>query len=467
VESLSRRVVIVGAGIAGLTAAWELQKRGIDVTVLEQRERVGGVIVTERIRGFVIDAGPDALLTQKPAALELCRELGLGARLVSTLPPRTAFVVKRGQLLPLPEASYLGIPTRVWPFVRSPLFSWAAKIRMGAELVRTRGALADESIGSFIGRRFGREAVDYLAEPLLAGIHAGDVDQLSIHALFPRLVALESRYGSVTRGLRAGSTVSAAGPGTAPSAFVSFAEGMAELPDALAAALRPGTVQCRTGVLQISGPRPYRVTLDSDVTLQARHVIVATPAWAAARMLRSLDSAAASSCDRVPYASTATVALAYHRSQVSHPLRGTGFVVPRRERQTLTAGTWVTSKWPHRAPADTVLLRGFVGGATAPDALSRSDERIVQDVEREFRALLGITGAPQLVRVFRWPNATPQYVVGHLARVAQLEEHLRRHPGVYVTGSGYRGTGIPDCIADARATAARVAQDLASDGGGG
>jgi protoporphyrinogen/coproporphyrinogen III oxidase len=460
--SSSFDVLIVGAGIAGLSAAWELQQRGVAVAVLEQRDRVGGVIVTERVGGLVIDGGPDALLTQKPAGLELCRELGLSSRLVATLLPRTAYVVKRRALVPLPEASFLGLPTRVVPFARSRLFSWPGKVRMTTEALRARGTLQDESIGSFIRRRFGHEAVEYLAEPLLAGIHAGDVDQLSVHALFPRLVALEQRYGSVLKGLRAGATSTQMPSGvTPPSAFVSFPDGLATLPEALAAALHPHTVRFRTGVLQISGPRPYKVTLDTDVSLEARHVIVATPAWAAARMLRSLDGAAAGLCDRIPYASTATVVLGFHRAQVAHPLHGTGFVVPRRERRTVTACTWVTSKWPNRAPADTVLLRAFVGGATAPEALSRNDEAIVNAVGDELREVLSITGEPQFVRVFRWPHATPQYLVGHGGRIARLEERLRHHPGIHLTGSGYRGTGIPDCIGDARAVAARVADEVA------
>ena len=447
-------IVIIGAGISGLAAAWELRQRHLQPLVLEQSGRAGGVIISDRTDGFVIDGGPDSILVQKPAAIELCKELGVADRLFPTKPPRTAFVVRGGRLTELPEASFLGIPTRVGPFVRTSLFSLPAKLRMATEVVRPRGDLADESIGDFIRRRFGREAVDYLAEPLLAGIHAGDVDQLSIHSLFPRLVALERTHRSVLRGL---SAAMAAAPRTSNGAFVSFPHGVRELPDALASALGPDIVRLHTRVVQISGASPYKLTLDTDASIYARRVIVTVPAWAAASMFSSLDPILSRLCAEIPYASSATVAFGLRREQITHPLNGSGFVVPRVERRALMAGTWVSSKWPQRAPDGYALLRGFLGGATNPGILDRSDEALVSSAFEELRALLGITGDPTLVRVYRWPRATPQYIVGHAARVRQIDERLTRLPGLYITGSGYRGTGIPDCVADARSTAAAAA----------
>jgi len=446
-------VVIIGAGISGLAAAWELKKRGLEPLILERNHRAGGVILTERIGGFVIDGGPDSLLVQKPAAIELCRELGLGDRLFPTLLPRTAFVLKRGRLIPLPEASVLGLPTRVRPFVGSPLFSLRGKIRMATELLRARGTDTDESIAQFIGRRFGREAVEYLAEPLLAGIHAGDVDQLSVRSLFPRLAALERTHGSVLRGLSATPPQS----GSTPGAFVSLPGGIAELPEALARALGPGAFRYNSCVRQISGNGPYKLTLDTDEALYARVVIVTVPAWSAAPMLASLDTALGLSCADIPYASTVTVAFGLRRDQIRHPLKGTGFVVPRRDRKLLMAGTWVSSKWPHRAPEGHVLLRAFIGGATNPTALHRNDDDLAGLALDELSRLLGIEGDPALVRVFRWIRATPQYTVGHAERIAAIDGRLAGFAGMFVTGSGYRGTGIPDCVADARATAAKAA----------
>jgi oxygen-dependent protoporphyrinogen oxidase len=446
-------VVVIGAGISGLAAAWELKQRGLQPLVVEQNGRAGGVIVSERVDGYVIDGGPDSLLVQKPAAVELCRELGLGDRLFSTLPPRTAFVVRGGKLVELPEASFLGLPTRIGPFIQTPLFSLRGKLRMAAELLRPRGRHIDESIGSFMRRRFGREVVDYLAEPLLAGIHAGDVEQLSIRSLFPRLVALEEADGSVLRGL----TKSAASTTpTTGGAFVSLPTGIAELPEALVKALGPDTIRFNTRVMQVSGASPYKLTLDTDASVYAHRVIVTVPAWSAASIFRSLDVTLAHLCADIPYASSATVAFGLRRDQISHPLSGTGFVVPRVERNALMAGTWVSSKWPHRAPEGRALLRGFLGGATDPGILDRSDDALAATAFDELRRLLGISGSPSLTRVFRWPRATPQYIVGHARRVGQIEQRLAALPGLFVTGSGYRGTGIPDCIADARLTAAAL-----------
>jgi oxygen-dependent protoporphyrinogen oxidase len=448
-------VAIIGAGIAGLAAAWELKKRGLQSLVLEQNGRAGGVIISERVEGFVIDGGPDSLLVQKPAAVELCAELGLGERLFPTKPPRTAFVVRNGRLTELPEASFLGIPTRIGPFLKTSLFSIPAKLRMATEVLRPRGAERDASIGQFIGRRFGREAVEYLAEPLLAGIHAGDVDQLSMHSLFPRLVALEQSHGSILRGL---SVEMARAPKTSNGAFVSLPGGIAELPEALTAALGTDAIRYHTRVTQISGASPYKLTLDTDASIYARSVIATVPAWAASPMLASVDPFLSRLLSEIPYASSATVAFGLRRDQIAHPLDGSGFVVPRVERKNLMAGTWVSSKWPSRAPDGFALLRGFLGGATNPGVLDRSDTTLVTMAWDELRGLLGITGDPSLVRVFRWPRATPQYIVGHGERIRKIEERLVALPGLYLTGSGYRGTGIPDCIADARATAAAAAQ---------
>jgi oxygen-dependent protoporphyrinogen oxidase len=446
-------VVIIGAGISGLAAAWELKKRGLHPLILERSGRAGGVILTDRAEGFVVDAGPDSLLVQKPAAVQLCRELGLGDRLFPTLLPRTAFVLKHGQLVPLPEASFLGLPARVGPFVRSRLFSAGAKLRMATELLRSRRPTADESIAQFIGRRFGREAVDYLAEPLLAGIHAGDVTRLSVHSLFPRLVALEQSHGSILRGLWGAPPDTAASKG----AFVSLPGGIAELPEALVSALGPESFRFHARVRQISGRGPYKLTLDTDEAIQARVVIVTAPAWSAAQMLASLDTMLGLRCADIPYASTATIAYGLRREQIGHALQGSGFVVPRRERKLVMAGTWVSSKWPQRAPEGHVLLRAFVGGATDPGALQRNDLDLARLAFQELSKVLDITGDPMLVRLFRWVRATPQYTVGHADRIAAIEERLARYPGMFLTGSGYRGTGIPDCVADARVTAAKAA----------
>ena len=449
-------VAVIGGGIAGLAAAYELQLRGLDVRLLEASPRLGGVIHTERTDGWVIDAGPDALLAQKPAAVELCRELGLGDRLISTRLPRTAYVLRDGRLRPLVEGSFLGFPVGVGALARSSLFTWPGKLRMACEVVVPRAHRGDESIASFTRRRFGTEALDYLGEPLLAGIHAGDAERLSMQALFPRLVDAERRAGSVLRSLRALHVTP-----SPKGAFLSLPGGLGELVDTLSLALRLGTVRLSASVTELRRARMF--TIESrDASLQARAVILAVPAYAAAGLLRGVDTALAAFCDAVPYASTATVAFGYRRDQVRRPLDGSGYVVPRVERNPLLAATWVTSKWPGRAPDGYVLLRGFLGGGRDPHRLDRTDEELIRVTHDALAATLGIEGDPVVTRLCRFPRQSPQYEVGHLQRVASIEQRLASVPGLFLAGSGFRAIGIPDCIADGQGTAARAAAFVAA-----
>jgi len=449
-------VAVIGGGIAGLAAAYELQLRGLNVRLLEASSRLGGVIRTECVDGWVIAGGPDALLVQKPAAVKLCRELRLGDRLVSTRIPRTAYVLRDGRLRPLAEGSFLGFPVGAGALVRSSLFSWPGKLRMACEVVVPCAQGGDESIASFIRRRFGKEALDYLAEPLLAGIHAGDAERLSIHALFPRFADAERRTGSVLRSLRA--------LHVRPSqqgAFLSLPGGLGELVDTLSLALRPDTVRLATAVTHLHRAEVFRVQ-SRDAALQARAVILSVPAYVAAGLLRGIDATLAGFCDAVPYASTATVAVGYRRDQVRHPLAGTGFVVPRVERNPLLAATWVSSKWPGRAPDGHVLLRGYLGGGRDPHRLDQTDADLIRAATDALTDALGIRGDPAVTRLARFSRQSPQYEVGHLQRVASIEERLASMPGLFLAGSGFRAIGIPDCVADARDTAVRAAAFVAT-----
>ncbi len=470
-------VAIVGGGMAGLAAAYELTRRGIEFTLLEASPRAGGVVLSEEVDGFTIDAGPDALLIQKREGVALCEELGLGPRLISTRPPRLAFIQRGGRLHPLPASSVLGIPTEFGPFVRTRLFSWPAKIRMGMEMfVPRRTSSDDESIGAFVRRRFGDEAATYLAEPLLAGIHAGDVERLSVQALFPRFVEAERKYGSLLRAFRAQRR-----PPSPDGAFKSLPGGLSELVRALVAALPGSAVRLRTPVARVGlashgvhsgaarGAESFHPTNDagdyvvetaSGERIGARAVIVASPAFAAARLLEPLDAEIARLCGEVRYASTATVALAFPRPSVQHPLNGSGFVVPRVENSGIMAGSWLSSKWEHRAPAGHVLLRTFIGGGRDPKAFDMTDAEMIARSLQALSPLIGISGQPELARVYRWERASAQHEVGHLSRMQAIDRALTRHPGLFITGSGFRGVGIPDCVADGRATAGQVAQWL-------
>ncbi len=371
---------MIGGGIAGLSVAYELQRQNIPFVVLERSGRAGGVILSEDIDGYTIDAGPDALLVQKPDGIKLCEELGLGAELVPTMPPRLAYVQRGMRLHPLPAAAVLGIPTRVGPFLTTKLFSWQGKARMAAELfVPPRRDGVDESIAGFMTRRFGAEATTYLAEPLLAGIHAGDVGRLSVRSLFPRFVEIEATHGSLLRQFRRRQP----GPVSVDGAFRSLPGGLSQMVRALTAVLGPNAIRLDTPVRRVvagGGSAPFTVETEARTQLTSRAVVFATPAFTTGALVHEIDAELARLCGEIPYASTATVVLAFRREDIGARLNGSGFVVPRVEQTGILAASWLSSKWPHRAPADRVLMRTFVGGARDPHALDRSGRRAHRSV---------------------------------------------------------------------------------------
>ena len=456
----SSPVLILGGGIAGLAVAYELLQQRVPFTLLEAGSRIGGVVFSEPVDGFNVDGGPDALLIQKPDGIKLCQELGLGDRLVPTKLPRLAFIQRGGNLHALPAASVMGIPTEWGPFIKTRLFSWPGKLRMGMEMVIPKAEPhGDESIGSFMRRRFGNEAVEYLAEPLLAGIHAGDVDHLSIRALFPRFPEAEQRAGSLLRAFRSGPKH----PPSKDGAFKSLPGGLSELIHALEAVLPAAQIRKNTPVTSVDyDGTQYRVTTASGEVLTSRTVVCATPAFVAAKILRGAAPKIAAACSDIPYASAATVAMAFKREQIAHPLNGSGFVVPRAEKTGIMAGSWLSSKWPGRAPEGHVLLRAFLGGARDPKAIEKTDAEIVSTGLSAMGPLIGITGAPLFTRIYRWENANAQHNVGHLERIDTIDRDLPAHPGLFITGSGFRGVGVPDCVADGRATARQVATWVSS-----
>ncbi|HUG54528.1 MAG TPA: protoporphyrinogen oxidase [Vicinamibacteria bacterium] len=454
-------IVVVGGGISGLSAALALHQAGRDVHLVEASGRFGGVIHTERVEGFVIEAGPDSILAQKPEGIALCRAVGLGERLIPTNPEtRTIFVARGSRLHALPEGMMLAVPTRVFPFLRSRLFSWPGKLRMGLDLVLPRGgAGGDESIASLLRRRFGEEAVERLGEPLMAGIHAGDPERLSIRATFPRFVELEARHRSLIRGMWA-ARPRAAGSG---SAFYSLVGGLAELVDAVVERIPAARRHLHSPVAALSrGADGFHLSLAGGRILTARAVVLAVPAPAAAPLVASLSPEAAPLLADIPFASSATVALGYRRRDVAHPLDGYGLLVPRGEGLRASACTFVSTKFASRAPDGHVLLRVFLGGTRDPDVLGLDDAALAALAGREMSPLLGLRGDPVLVRVHRWPRATPQMEVGHLDRMARLEGVVSGVAGLFLTGAGLRGTGLPDSIADGQRTAAAAAASVSA-----
>ncbi|HXF61065.1 MAG TPA: protoporphyrinogen oxidase, partial [Caldilineaceae bacterium] len=417
-------------------------------------------------RPFVVEAGPDSFLTQKPWALQLARELGLEERLLGTNDHlRKTFVLNRGKPTPLPDGVLLIVPTRFMPFALSPLISPLGKLRMGLDfLIPAKRDDEDETLADFIRRRLGNEALDKIAEPLMSGIYNAEAERQSLLATFPRFREIEKKHGSLIRGMLAArraahgpSTTApgAAGAATTPvSAFMSLRGGVQELVEAVEAKLT-GDLRYGTAVSALAADdHGYRLALESGGSIHARQVVLATPAFVAAGLLAQLAPAAAQRLAAIRYVSTGTLSLGFRRAEVAHPLNGFGVVIPRSERRPINAITWSSTKFDHRAPAGYVLLRIFFGGSRNPQMVDLADDELLAIARQELAALLGIDAKPVFHRLYRWRNATPQYDVGHLAQVEAIEAALP--PGLYVTGSPYRGIGIPDCVHQAQQTAAKV-----------
>jgi protoporphyrinogen/coproporphyrinogen III oxidase len=460
------KLVVVGGGITGLAAAHRAvevareRSTELELTLVEARDRLGGTIATERAGGFLVEGGPDSFLSEKPWALALCRRLGIEHRLVRTDDRfRKVFVWRAGRLHALPDGFQLLAPTKLGPFVRSGLFSWSGKLRMALDLVMPRGTSDDESLGAFVRRRLGREALERVAQPLVAGIYTADPDDLSLTATMPRFSELERRERSIILGLwRANRRAPQTGTsGARWSLFVTFQNGMEEMVTAIASRLPPGAVLLKHRVddIERSG-RSWRVVGGLGPALEADHVIVATESYTASRLLRYVDPALATLLGEIPYASSATVSFGYRRAAVPHALDGFGIVVPRTERRSVFACTFSSVKYPGRAPEDHVLLRCFVGGAQNEGILESDDSALIADARNELRELLGITGEPVLSRVARWTKAMPQYHVGHAGRVETIERCAAALPGLHLAGGAYRGVGIADCVRSGEAAAEQV-----------
>ena len=442
------RVVVLGAGIAGLSAAWECHRHGIAATVLDVQARAGGVIRTDVVGDFVLDTGPDAFLVSKPGAMDLCRELGIEGQLITMKQPRGAYVLRDGQLHALPEGGAFGIATRLGPFARSGLLSPVGKLRVAMEpLIPRRRSDQDESAGAFFRRRFGAEAARRIAQPLLGGIHAGDLDRLSVEAVLPQPAAVERAGRSVLLALRAQSRRATEG-----GAFRSFRRGMATMVEALVGGLPAGTVRLGVGAQAIvpAGERWTVRTTGGDV-VDADLLVLAAPSPVVSGWLRPIDAAAADLAAGIRYVSSAGVLAVYRDDRVGRPLRGSGYVsTPGPGRDALLATSWLTGKWEGRAPAGYTVLRGFFGGAFDERVLDDTDEELVEAAHRSWEGRFGLSGRPELTRVVRWERASPQHEVGHGARVRRIEDRLAALPPVAVAGSGFRAVGIPDVISDAR-----------------
>jgi oxygen-dependent protoporphyrinogen oxidase len=463
------RTAIIGGGIAGLAAAYELEKARaagaqVEYTLFDARERLGGSLASEIVNGAVLERGPDSFLTEKPAAAELCRELGIGAELLpSNDAARKTYILVHNRLVPLPDGLMFLVPTKLIPTAFTRLFSLGTKLRMGLELLhppRPSGQ-ADESVATLVERHFGAEAVDRLADPLLSGIYGGDSAQLSARAVLPRLVEMESEFGSLTRGMLAahrkmraraktaaqqnGQALAGARPAQR-SIFTSLRGGMQQLVDAIISRLDPASVRLSTPVsLLEKNADGWRLTADG-VAENYDAVIVASPAWAAGMLLAPVDAALGEELSAIPYSSSITINLVYDEAKIPALPDGFGFLVPSSEGRVMLACTFVHRKFLGRTPPGKAVFRAFLGGMKNEAMLTESDAALVAIVRRELDEILGIEAEPEHAQVTRWRRAMAQYAVGHLERIRRIAERVATLPGLKLAGNAYDGIGIPDCI---------------------
>lgn len=475
-----KRVVIIGGGITGLAAANRIielsENKQVHLTLLESNDRLGGIIKTHSRDGFLIETGPDSFISEKPAALDLVNRLGLQSHLIETnRNHRRSFVVRAGQLRPVPTGFHLLAPAEFFPFLRSDIFSWSGKVRMVLEMALPRKAengTPDESLAGFVRRRLGQEALERMAQPMIGGIYTADPEKLSLRATMPRFLEMEREHGSVIRALRKQNRSPSAMEGSARSTsgaryslFLSLDRGMQLLTDTLAERIsKPHSqakisesqtpIRLRTSVEALAlensstagEARVWKVRTTEGEIFTADALCLALPAHVTSRLLRPIDPQLADHLAEISYASSATLNLAYRRAAIPHQLDGFGFVVPFIERRSMIACTFSSVKLAGRAPEGFVLLRVFVGGALQQEMLELPEGELVSRVLSDLRDLLGIEAAPMFSELQRWERSMPQYHVGHLELVAKINERVASLPGLTIAGNAYSGPGLPDCI---------------------
>jgi len=492
-----KRVAVLGGGIAGLAAAYTLARARqseapFEELLIEGRDRLGGVIRTERIEGFVIEAGPDSFLAEKPEAAALARELGLGDSLIgSNDAQRRTYILHRGRLVPLPDGLMFLVPTRLWPMVTTSLLPLSSKLEMAAELFAKRPSGnsdrdADESVASFVRRHFGDAMLQNVADPLLAGVYGGDSGALSVRSVLPRFFEMERQHGSLTRAtLRAirqrrkaraksigASQLDSGGTGAAPPSalplFMTLRDGLEQLTGKLVERLDAARVHLGrrvTGIeLAPGGPdgardrcsRRYAICCEGGLAFDADAIILAMPAHECSRLLSSLHPTLAGLLGELPYSSSMTVSLGYAEGAREQLPPGFGYLVPRKEGRRMLACTFVHRKFSHRAPEGKALLRCFLGGSRDPEALSLSDEEVVTVARQELKEILNFSFDPLFYRIHRWPASMAQYPVGHAERLRKIQSQLGDLQGIYLAGNAYSGIGISDCIRTGRAAAQRA-----------
>jgi len=484
-----RRVAVIGGGVSGLAAAYTLARgrqdgAPIEEMLFEANPWLGGVVRTERMDGFVIEAGPDSFLAEKPQAAAMARELGLGNDLMgSNDDARRTYILHHGRLVPLPDGLMFLVPTRLWPMMTTKLLPWTTKLAAAWELfsLRRDGERGDESVASFVRRHFGEAMVENIADPLLAGVYGGDSALLSVRSVLPRFWEMERQHGSLTRATlramrrrRAAAMTNSSSGGNStpkeknPPLFMTLKGGLQQLTEKLAAQIDRYRILLRRRVLAVEfapgGPggaadscsRRFQIICEGDRVYDADAVVLAVPAYLASGLVSSLDPRLSESLEGIPYSSSMTISLAFDESVKAVLPAGFGFLVPRKERWRMLACTFVHAKFDHRAPEGKALLRCFLGGTRDRTVLELGDEEAVDLVRQELKEVLHFTTDPLFYRVHRWPASMAQYPVGHGERTSAIEQRIQELPGLYLAGNGYSGIGISDCVRTGKLAASKA-----------
>jgi len=462
------RIAIIGGGISGLSAAFTLEEKRqsgaeIEYVLFEAAPRLGGVMVTDRVDGCLVEAGPDSFISEKPWAADLCRKIGLGDQLIgSNDADRKTYILAKGKLMVMPDGLMFMVPTKIMPTVLSPLFSIRTKMRMAAEWFHPpRKADEDETVAEMVKRHYGSEMVELLADPLLSGVYGGEASGLSVRAVLPRFADMESKHGSLGRAmLAARKKMGAAASVPARPLFTSLKEGMQQMVDALVARLDAGALKTSSLVQSVIRQNNGWTVCAGYQSDQFDAVIIATPTHAAAALLQAADENLAREMGEINYSSSVTVTLGYDE-QVRRSLPpGFGFLVPRSEGHRMLAATFVHNKFPHRAPENRAIVRCFLGGARDEQILQSSEEEILQIVRSELRQIIALNAEPLFVRVYKWKSAMAQYSVGHLERLQRIESLRQKLPGLALAGNGYNGIGVPDCVRSGAEAAGKILAEM-------
>ncbi|MGB9074733.1 MAG: protoporphyrinogen oxidase [Terriglobales bacterium] len=461
---MTKRIAIIGGGISGLSAAFALEEQRragvpVEYVLFERNPRLGGVLVTDRVDGCLVEAGPDSFISEKPWAADLCRKIGLGDQLIgSNDSERKTYILVNGKLVVMPDGLMFMVPTKILPTVFSPLFSLRTKMRMAAEWFHPpRKASADESVAQLVERHYGPEMVDRLADPLLSGVYGGEASQLSVRAVLARFAEMEAKHGSLGRAmLAARKKMAGAARRPAPPLFTSLKDGMQQMVDALVARLD-------SKALRTSAPVQSVIPQDDGWTVSAGYqsdhfdaLIIATPAQAASALLQLADENLARELGEIGYSSSVTVTLGYDENVRRSLPPGFGFLVPRSEGRRMLAATFVHNKFPHRAPENRAIVRCFLGGARDEEILDSSEDQILRIVRNELQQIIGLAAEPLFTRVYKWKAAMAQYAVGHLERLQRIAAQQQKFPGLALAGNGFNGIGVPDCVRSGTEAATKV-----------